>query len=211
MEKRSLECKRVLSKARVSPLDERSKTLHHQRSEQAIRARGLRRRLQGAGFPLRALDATNRTRRRAVGAVRAMGRTSFKGRISMTSDAAAVRWPERGASSACRMRGERASSGKKAQGKGLATLGARRGRRAHLTSTHPCGIGAQADRHPALRTTSGASRETVAPPSASPRMSSLRPVFFIGELVGPFSLQGSTLAWALARTKLQMMRWTDIG
>jgi uncharacterized protein YbjT (DUF2867 family) len=40
----------------------------------------------------------------------------------------------------------------------------------------------------------------------------LRPVFFMENLVAPFSLQGSTLAWALApETKLQMIAVDDIG
>jgi uncharacterized protein YbjT (DUF2867 family) len=40
----------------------------------------------------------------------------------------------------------------------------------------------------------------------------LRPVFFMENLVAPFSLQGSTLAWALApSTKLQMIAVDDIG
>jgi uncharacterized protein YbjT (DUF2867 family) len=40
----------------------------------------------------------------------------------------------------------------------------------------------------------------------------LRPVFFMENLVAPFSLQGSTMAWALApETKLQMIAVDDIG
>ena len=40
----------------------------------------------------------------------------------------------------------------------------------------------------------------------------LRPVFFMENLVAPFSLQGSTLAWALRPdTKLQMIAVEDIG
>jgi uncharacterized protein YbjT (DUF2867 family) len=40
----------------------------------------------------------------------------------------------------------------------------------------------------------------------------LRPVFFMENLVAPFSLQGSTLAWALGpETKLQMIAVDDIG
>jgi uncharacterized protein YbjT (DUF2867 family) len=40
----------------------------------------------------------------------------------------------------------------------------------------------------------------------------LRPVFFMENLVAPFSLQGSTLAWALGHaTKLQMIAVDDIG
>ena len=40
----------------------------------------------------------------------------------------------------------------------------------------------------------------------------LRPVFFMQNLVAPFSLQGSTLAWALGpNTKLQMIAVEDIG
>jgi uncharacterized protein YbjT (DUF2867 family) len=40
----------------------------------------------------------------------------------------------------------------------------------------------------------------------------LRPVFFMENLVAPFSLQGSTLAWALGPgTKLQMVAVDDIG
>src|SRR5438270_4394617 len=40
----------------------------------------------------------------------------------------------------------------------------------------------------------------------------LRPVFFMENLVAPFSLQGSTLAWALGVcTKLQMIAVVDIG
>jgi uncharacterized protein YbjT (DUF2867 family) len=40
----------------------------------------------------------------------------------------------------------------------------------------------------------------------------LRPVFFIENLLAPFSLQGSTLAWALGpETKLQMIAVDDIG
>src|SRR5258706_12854207 len=40
----------------------------------------------------------------------------------------------------------------------------------------------------------------------------LRPVFFMENLLAPFSLQGSTLAWALGPgTKLQMIAGDDIG
>jgi uncharacterized protein YbjT (DUF2867 family) len=40
----------------------------------------------------------------------------------------------------------------------------------------------------------------------------LRPVFFMENLLAPFSLQGSTLAWALGLgTKLQMIAVDDIG
>ena len=40
----------------------------------------------------------------------------------------------------------------------------------------------------------------------------LRPVFFMENLVAPFSLQGDTLAWALGpNTKLQMIAVEDIG
>src|SRR3979490_3415764 len=40
----------------------------------------------------------------------------------------------------------------------------------------------------------------------------LRPVFFMENLLAPFSLQGSTLAWALGQgTKLQMIAVEDIG
>src|SRR6202046_4789014 len=40
----------------------------------------------------------------------------------------------------------------------------------------------------------------------------LRPVFFMENLLAPFSLQGSTLAWGLAQaTKLQMIAVDDIG
>jgi uncharacterized protein YbjT (DUF2867 family) len=40
----------------------------------------------------------------------------------------------------------------------------------------------------------------------------LRPVFFMENLLAPFSLQGSTLAWALGpTTKLQMIAVDDIG
>jgi uncharacterized protein YbjT (DUF2867 family) len=40
----------------------------------------------------------------------------------------------------------------------------------------------------------------------------LRPVFFMGNLLAPFSLQGSTLGWALGPgTKLQMIAVDDIG
>jgi len=40
----------------------------------------------------------------------------------------------------------------------------------------------------------------------------LRPVFFMENLVAPFSLQGNTLAWALGpTTKLQMIAVDDIG
>jgi uncharacterized protein YbjT (DUF2867 family) len=40
----------------------------------------------------------------------------------------------------------------------------------------------------------------------------LRPVFFMENLLAPFSLQGSTLAWALGPgTKLQMVAVDDIG
>src|SRR5689334_18077577 len=40
----------------------------------------------------------------------------------------------------------------------------------------------------------------------------LRPVFFMENLLAPFSLQGSTLAWALGPdTKLQMIAVADIG
>jgi hypothetical protein len=48
--------------------------------------------------------------------------------------------------------------------------------------------------------------------SGSRRTRFLRPVFFMENLLAPYSLHGDTLAWALGPgTKLQMIAVDDIG
>src|SRR6204780_3462092 len=127
--------------------------------------------------------------------------------ISMTRRRCAVRWPARGASSACRTRG-RGVEREEAQGKRLAAL------------AHEAGV-----EHYVYTSVGSADKRTGIPHFDNkwrieetvrglrfPSHVILRPVFFMENLLAPFSLQGSTLAWALAPdTKLQMIAVDDIG
>jgi uncharacterized protein YbjT (DUF2867 family) len=125
----------------------------------------------------------------------------------MTMYRCTVRWPARGASSACRTPGRRAPSGKRSKAN-LATL------------AREAGV-----KHFVYRSVGSAHKQTGVPHFDSkwrieetvrglrfPSHVILRPVFFMENLLAPFSLQGSTLAWALGPgVKLQMIAVDDIG
>src|SRR5260221_5354680 len=137
---------------------------------------------------------------------RAKASTSSRA-ISMTRRRCAVPWPARGASSACRTRCRRASSGKRRRASVLRRWRARPA--SNTTFTH------RWDRRTpgrASRTSTASGIEETVRGLQFPSYVILRPVFFMENLLAPFRLQGSTLAWALAPgTKLQMIAVDDIG
>ena len=126
----------------------------------------------------------------------------------MTRRRCAVRWPARGASSACRTRGRRASSGKRRRASVLRRWRARPA--SNTTSTHPWD---RRDKRTGVPHFDNKWRiEETVRGLRFPSHVILRPVFFMENLLAPFSLQGSTLAWALGPgTKLQMIAVDDIG
>ena len=119
-----------------------------------------------------------------------------------------MRWLARGASSACRTRWRRASSGKRPKGKRLATL-AREAGVEHFVYTS---VGSAHKRTGIPHFDNKWRIEETVRGLGFPSHVILRPVFFMENLLAPFSLQGSALAWAVgAGTKLQMIAVDDIG
>src|SRR5437868_13397900 len=126
----------------------------------------------------------------------------------MTRRRCAVRWPARGASSACRTRGRRAFEREEAQGKRLATL-AREAGVEHYVYTS---VGSAHKRTGIPHFDNKWRIEETVRGLRFPSHVILRPVFFMENLLAPYSLQGDTLAWALGPgTKLQMIAVDDIG
>jgi len=125
----------------------------------------------------------------------------------MTRRRCAVRWPARGAS-----RGAERRRGRRRAGGGARASVLRRWRTrpaSNTTSTHPWDR--RTSRRASLTSTTSAHRGNRAG-LHFPSHVILRPVFFMENLLAPFSLQGSTLAWALGqRTKVQMIAVDDIG
>jgi uncharacterized protein YbjT (DUF2867 family) len=161
--------------------------------------------LQGAGFHLRGLTRTPDGERAA-----ALARHSVEIVKGDLDDDATVRraltgaWGVFGVQSPLEGGVER----EEAQGKRLATLAREAGVRHYVYTS----VGS-AHKQTGVPHFDSKSRieETVRELNFSSHVI-LRPVFFMENLLAPFSLQGSTLAWALAPgTKLQMIAVDDIG
>jgi uncharacterized protein YbjT (DUF2867 family) len=161
--------------------------------------------LQGAGFHLRGL--TRKPDGEQAAALARQGVDVVKGDLD---DEATVRHALAGAWGVFGVQNtlEAGVEGEEAQGKRLATL-AREAGVEHFVYTS---VGS-ADRRTGVPhfDNKGRIEETVRG-LRFPSHVILRPVFFMENLLAPFSLQGSTLAWALgAGTKLQMIAVDDIG
>src|SRR5438876_5722811 len=119
----------------------------------------------------------------------------------------AVHCPARGGCSACRTRWRRASSGKRRRASVLRRWRARPA--SSISFTHLW------DRRTKRRASHFDNKWRIEETVRDLRFPShviLRPVFFMENLLAPFSLQGSTLAWALGPgTQLQMIGVDDIG
>jgi len=161
--------------------------------------------LQGTGFHLRGLTRTPDSQRAA--ALARQGIDIVKGDLDDEATlrrALAGAWGVFGVQNA----GEAGVEREEAQGKRLATL-ARQAGVEHYVYTS---VGS-ADKRTGVPhfDNKGRIEETVRG-LRFPSHVILRPVFFMENLVAPFSLQGSTLAWALGQgTKLQMIAVDDIG
>ena len=126
----------------------------------------------------------------------------------MTRGRCAVHWPAHGASSVCRTRERRASSGKRRRAKRLATL-AREAGVEHFVYTS---VGSAHKKTGIPHFDNRWRIEETVRDLRFPSHVILRPVLFMENLLAPFSLQASTLAWALGPgTKLQMIAVDDIG
>src|SRR6266446_2371122 len=137
---------------------------------------------------------------------RARASTSSRA-ISMTRRRCAVRWPARGVSSACRTREKRAPSRKRRKASVL-----RHWREAGVEHYVYTSVGSAHKRTGIAHFDSKWRIEETVRGLRFPSHVILRPVFFMENLLAPFSLQGSTLAWALGPgTKLQMIAVDDIG
>src|SRR6201993_3258677 len=155
--------------------------------------------LQGSGFHLRGLTR-NPDNERAVALAR-QGIEIVQGDLDNETTlrrALAGAWGVFGVQNA----GEAGVEREEAQGKRLATLAREAGVQHYVYTS----VGS-ADR----RTGKWRIEETVRG-LRFPSHVILRPVFFMENLLAPFSLQGSTLAWAIGpATKLQMIAVDDIG
>ena len=105
--------------------------------------------------------------------------------------------------------GETGAEREEAQGKRLATLARKHRRRGHYVYTS---VGSAHKQTGVPHFDSKWRIEETVRGVGFPSHVILRPVFFMENLLAPFSLQGSTLSWALGRgTKLQMIAVDDIG
>ncbi|MGH9420126.1 MAG: NmrA/HSCARG family protein [Thermoanaerobaculia bacterium] len=161
--------------------------------------------LQGAGFHLRGLTRAPDSER--VAALAQHGVDIVKGDLD---DEATLRRALAGAWGVfgVQNRGEAGVEREEAQGKRLATL-AREAGVQHYVYTSV----ASADKRTGIPHFDNKWRvEETVRSLRFPSHVILRPVFFMENLVAPFSLQGSTLAWAISPdTKLQMIAVEDIG
>ena len=125
----------------------------------------------------------------------------------MTRRRCAVRWPARGASSACRTRG-----GGRRAGRGAGQASCDAAREAGVEHYVYTSVGSAHKRTGVPHFDNKWRIEETVRGLRFPSHVILRPVFFMENLLAPFSLQGSTLAWALGpATKLQMIAVDDIG
>ena len=104
----------------------------------------------------------------------------------MTRRRCAVRWPARGASSACRTRGEACVEREEAQGKRLATLACEAGVEHYVYTS----VGSAHKRTGVPHFDNKWRIEETVRGLRFPSHVILRPVFFMENLVAPFSLQG---------------------
>jgi len=161
--------------------------------------------LQGTGFHLRGLTRTPNSERAA--ALARQGIDIVKGDLDDEATlrrALAGAWGVFGVQNA----GEAGAEREEAQGKRLATL-AREAGVGHYVYTS---VGSAHKRTGIAHFDSKWRIEETVRGLRFPSYVILRPVFFMENLLAPFSLQGSTLAWALGPgTKLQMIAVDDIG
>jgi uncharacterized protein YbjT (DUF2867 family) len=161
--------------------------------------------LQDSGFHLRGLTRTPDSERAA--ALARQGIEIVKGDLD---DEASLRRALAGAWGVfgVQNQGEAGVEGEEAQGKRLATL-AREAGVEHYVYTS---VGS-ADKGTGIPHFDNKWRiEKIVRDLRFPSQMIVRPVFFMENLLAPFSLQGSTLAWALGPdTKLQMIAVDDIG
>jgi uncharacterized protein YbjT (DUF2867 family) len=161
--------------------------------------------LQGTGFYLRGLTRTPDSQRAA--ALARQGIDVVKGDLD---DEATLRRALAGAWGvfAVQNAGEAGIEREEAQGKRLATL-AREAGVEHYVYTS---VGSADKRTGVPHFDSKWRIEETVRDLHFPSHVILRPVFFMENLLTPYSLQGSTLAWALGpRLKLQMIAVDDIG
>ena len=127
----------------------------------------------------------------------------------MTRPRCAVHWPAPGACSACAERGGGGRrTGRGRRGKRLATLARETGVEHYVYTS----VGSAHKRTGIPHFDNKWRIEQTARGLRFPSHVILRPVFFMDNLLAPFSLQGSALAWALGQgTKLQMIAVDDIG
>jgi uncharacterized protein YbjT (DUF2867 family) len=161
--------------------------------------------LQGAGFHLRGL--TRKPDNERAAALARSGIEVVKGDLD---DEATLRRALKGAWGVFGVQnaGEAGVEREEAQGKRLATL-AREAGVEHYVYTS---VGSANKRTGVPHFDNKGRIEEAVRGFGFPSHVILRPVFFMENLVAPFSLQGSTLAWALGPdTNLQMIAVEDIG
>src|SRR5882762_4800388 len=161
--------------------------------------------LQGTGFHLRGLTRTPNSERAA--ALARQGIDIVKGDLDDEATlrrALAGAWGVFGVQNA----GEAGAEREEAQGKRLATLVREAGVEHYVYTS----VGSAHKRTGIAHFDSKWRIEETVRGLRFPSHVILRPVFFMENLLAPFSLQGSTLAWALPpATKLQMIAVDDIG
>src|SRR4051812_35159949 len=161
--------------------------------------------LQGSGFHLRGL--TRKPDSEPAAALAGYGVEGVQGDLD---DAATLRRALAGAWGVFSVQNtwEAGVEGEEAQGKRLATL-AREAQVEHFVYTS---VGSADQRTGVPHFDNKWRIEETVRGLHFPSHVILRPVFFMENLLAPFSLQGSTLAWALGPgTKLQMIGVDDIG
>ena len=161
--------------------------------------------LQGTGFHMRGLTRTPDSERAA-----ALARNGIEVVKGDLDDEATLRralagaWGVFGVQNA----GEAGAEREEAQGKRLATLAREAGVQHYVYTS----VGSADKRTGVPHFDSKWRIEETVRDLNFPSYVILRPVFFMENLLTPFSLQGSTLAWALGPgTKLQMIAVDDIG
>jgi uncharacterized protein YbjT (DUF2867 family) len=161
--------------------------------------------LQGTGFHLRGLTRTPDSQRAA-----ALARNGIEVVKGDLDDEATLRralagaWGVFGVQNA----GEAGAEREEAQGKRLATLAREAGVQHYVYTS----VGSADKRTGVPHFDSKWRIEETVRDLRLPSHVILRPVFFMENLLAPFSLQGSTLGWALGPgTRLQMIAVDDIG
>ena len=161
--------------------------------------------LQGTGFHMRGLTRTPDSERAA-----ALARNGIEVVKGDLDDEATLRRALAGAWGVFGVQntGEAGAEREEAQGKRLATLAREAGVQHYVYTS----VGSADKRTGIPHFDSKWRIEETVRDLNFPSYVILRPVFFMENLLAPFSLQGSTLAWALGPgTKLQMIAVDDIG